>query len=87
MNIIMFMASLSKHAHILFNEEDYRYLQRLARSQRKPLGELIRAAVRKIYGKKETALRAEAGKRLMAKRDLRVSDWDQMEEDLLARYG
>lgn len=79
--------TLNKHAHILFNDEDYRFLQRLARSERKTLGELIRTAVRKVYGKKETNLRMAAGQRLLGKKDLDVADWDEMEQGLMGRYG
>ncbi len=79
--------TLNKHAHILFNDEDYRFLQRLARSKKKTLGELIRTAVQKVYGRKEGNLRVEAGRRLLAKQDLEVNDWDKMEKEMMSRYG
>ena len=79
--------ALNKHAHILFDEGEYKYLKKLSRSQKRTVGELVRLAVRKVYGKKEDAYRKTCGESLLTKNDLRVSDWEEMEKELLHRYG
>ena len=79
--------TLTRHAHILFPEQDYKYLQRIARGQRRPLGDLVRSAVQKVYGSRSSLAKREAGERLLKKTDLQVDDWEEMEKALLKRYG
>lgn len=80
------MSSLTKHLHLLFHEEDYHWLQRLAQGQKTTVAQLIRSAVKIVYGDKNKDKKQAAGERLLAKKDLKVSDYPKMEAKYLKRY-
>jgi hypothetical protein len=77
---------LDQNIHILLPKEDLKILKRHAQQEKKSLAELIRRAIRKVYGKTEPSKRAQAFERLSQRSELVMEDWQTVKEDLLKRY-
>ena len=76
-----------QNVHLLLPKEDLQYLKRYSQTEKKSVGELIRLAVRKVYGKTEPGKREEAFQRLSKRNELAMEDWQKVKGDLLRRYG
>jgi hypothetical protein len=74
------MSTPVKRVQIFFSPEEIDRLRAIARTQGKTLAALIREAVQEVYLETEQQQRLEAV-RLLAKMNLPVSDWQQMERE------
>ena len=72
--------------HLLLAKEDLQILQRRAQAEKKSVGELIRRAIKKVYGVPEPDKKREAFAWLAQRNELVMDDWDQVKEELLKRY-
>lgn len=77
---------LTARVQVLFEPGQVARLQAIAEAEGKSVGALIREAVARTYLEPDRAERLEAVRR-MAKMDLPVSDWEQMEREATNRYG
>lgn len=74
----------TKRAQILMDPEEYRRLESVARTRRRSVADLIRAAVREVYfGDREA--RREAVRNITSL-SLEVDDWETMEAEILDGY-
>ena len=80
------MPTLNKHVHLLFDEESYKYLKGLAKSQKSTLGELVRSAVQKVYGSGGTNQKKEAAQFLLSQNHFPVKDPQEMKKEYLGFY-
>ena len=74
--------SLTKRVQVLFSPEEYRRLKDISRKRKKPVGELIRSAVRESYEQNKADLREEAFKKLCSIK-LELPDWEELEEEIV----
>lgn len=72
--------------HILLPKADLQLLQRRAKAEKKSIGELIRQAVKRVYGVPEPNKKREAFEWLAQRNELVMDDWDQVKKELLKRY-
>jgi hypothetical protein len=79
---------LKKRVEVLFDEDEYRRLEELARAKGRSIGALIRAAVARDYLAPDEERRHEAFKWLTSQTfDFLGGDWDDVKKDLLeAQY-
>ncbi len=77
------MAERMRRTQILFSDNDYRRLQRVARERRCSVGRLVREAVAKEYLEEPRQERVAAAARLVAM-GLPVGDWPEMEREIEA---
>lgn len=79
--------NLDQQIHLLLPKRDLQLLRRHAHSEKKSVGELIRQAVKKVYGASDPGRRREAFARLSRRSELMMEDWEKVKKDLLRRYG
>lgn len=79
--------NLDQHIHLLLPKRDLQLLKRYAQTEKKSMGELIRQAIKKVYGGSEPTKRREAFERLSKRNDLVMEDWEEVKKSLLHRYG
>lgn len=77
------MKALDKRLQVLFSEQKYHALERVARAKKRSVGALIREAVEVQYLKPQRAVGGSRVARL-AKMNLPVSDWKEMKEEVIA---
>ena len=77
---------LNENIHLLLPKSEVNILRRRAQSEKKPVAELIRRAIRKVYGTPELGLRRQAFERLAAHSELDMEDWEVVKKELLRRY-
>jgi len=77
------MGRLTKKTTILFDAEEYERLKRAARLRRCSVGNLIRSALREKNLLSDSDSRSDAAERL-SQLSLPVSDWEEMEREILA---
>lgn len=82
----MYMSTALNQVHVLLPGQDLKQLKKLAKNQKKSIGELIRQAVRKTYGTIEPVEREGAFERLSLRNELQMDSWDKVKKDLLKRY-
>lgn len=83
----MYMAkTLDQNIHLLLPKQELQLLKRRARVERKSVAELIRQAIKKVYGMVDSQKRREAFSRLSKHSELAMDDWDLVKKDLLRRY-
>lgn len=82
----MYMSTVLNQVHVLLPGPDLKQLKKLAKNQKKSIGELIRQAIRKTYGTIEPTERKEAFQRLSLRSELQMDSWDKVKADLLGRY-
>jgi hypothetical protein len=75
------VAERMRRTQILFPEDEYRHLQRVARERRCSVGRLVRDAVAKEYVDQPRQERTAAAGRLV-KMGLPVRDWPEMEREI-----
>ena len=76
-----------QNIHLLLPKEELKVLRLHSKKQRKSIAELIRFAVKKVYGHTEPDKRWEAYQRLMRSDELKMDDWAQVKRELSGRYG
>ena len=72
---------LTKRVQVLFSPEEYRRLKDISEKREKPVGELIRSAVRESYEQKADLKEAAFKKLCSIKLDL--PDWEELEEEII----
>jgi hypothetical protein len=77
--------ALSARVQVLFDPAQVSRLQRIAESEGKSVGALIRDAVERTYLEGDRAERLAAVERMGAMA-LPVADWEQMERESVDRY-
>ena len=77
------MKALAKRLQVLFSEQKYHALERIARAKKRSVGALIREAVEVCYLKPRRAVGGSRVARL-AKMNLPVADWKVMKEEIIA---
>lgn len=82
----MYVKEFNRNVHILLPKQDVDLLKRRSRVERKSLAELIRKAIRIVYGAADPSERQEAVERLSARNELAMEDWISVKKDLLHRY-
>jgi hypothetical protein len=83
----MYMGStVNQNIHLLLPKDDLNLLKRRSKQEKKSIGELIRLAIKSVYGKTPPQDRQAAFERLAKLKDLKMDDWDQVKKDLLKRY-
>ena len=75
-----------QNIHILIPKDELKLLKSQAQRSRKSVGEMIRQAIRKVYGPMEPSKRQAAFQRLAHQKALVMEDWSQVKKDLLKRY-
>ena len=75
-----------QNLHLLLPKEDLKILKRYAQLEKKSVGELIRRAVRQVYGRTEPVKKREVFRRLAGRSELVMENWDKVKKDLLRRY-
>jgi predicted transcriptional regulator len=81
------MARYTRRVQSVLSEEQYEELSRIAEQRDQPLSVLIREAVKETYlEKRGTRRRLEAVERITSL-DAPVSDWEQMEEEIIRGAG
>ena len=78
--------SFDQNVHVLLPKSDLQLLRRYAISEKRSVGELIRRAIKRVYGATEPNKRREAFERLSQHSELKMEDWSQVKQDLLRRY-
>jgi hypothetical protein len=78
--------ALSARVQVLFDPAQVARLQAIAESQGRSVGALIREAVDRAYLEGDRASRLSAVEQ-MARLNLPVADWEQMERESTDRYG
>lgn len=74
---------LNKRVEVLFDEAEYRRLQKLARKENTSVGALIREAVRKLPKEAPSdARRREAVEWLTSQNFDFIGDWDEVKKDI-----
>ena len=73
--------ALTKRIQVLFSPEEYRRLKDISKKKKKPVGELIRSAVRESYEQKADQ-KKEAFKKLCSM-ELDLPDWEELEEEII----
>ena len=76
----------NENIHLLLPRADLDLLKRQAHSERKSVAELIRRAIRKVYGVADPNKRQAAYERLSKRSELVMEDWEVVKKDLLTRY-
>ena len=76
------MATYVKRVQTVLTEEEYQNLTRLAEERSKPLSVLVREAVEAYFQQAALERRRAALKRLLSM-ETPVSDWPQMEEEII----
>ena len=76
------MGTYVKRVQTVLTEEEYQDLTRLAQEKRKPLSVLLREAVEAYFQQAALERRRAALKRLLSL-ETPVSDWPQMEEEII----
>lgn len=77
------MRELTRRLHVLFSDQKFHALERVARAQKRSVGSLIREAVEGRYLKRRgPARRGRVGR--IAKMNLPVADWKAMKEEIIA---
>lgn len=77
---------MSHQIHILLPEGDLKILKSYSQKEKRSVAELIRQAVKKVYGPVEPTRRQEAFQRLSQRNDLPMEDWKEVKKSLLNRY-
>jgi predicted transcriptional regulator len=78
---------LKKRVEVLFDEDEYRRLEELARAKGRSIGALIRAAVARDYLAPDEERRHEAFKWLTSQTFDFLGDWEDVKRELLeAQY-
>ncbi len=82
------MAERMRRTQVLFPEDEYQRLQRLAQEQRRSVGSLVREAVERCYPGTSRESRIAAARRIASARlPLPVQDWEEIEENLARARG
>lgn len=77
------MASLVTKTTVLFEPRQYEQLKRIAASNKRSVGDLIRQAVAEKYSLSDRRARIEAVERL-SKMSAPAGDWKEMEAEIIA---
>lgn len=80
------MRHASQNVHIILPYDDLRLLRQSARAQKRSVAELIRQAIRKVYGGVSVSEKQQAAARLAKHRDLHMDDWSKVKAELHKRY-
>lgn len=83
----MLMAHLGQNIHVLLPKCDLDILRTQARKKRVSMGELVRRAVRQVYGGVGVEKRQAVFSRLSTRNELEMTDWETVKKDLLKRHG
>lgn len=75
------MGVLTRKIQILFSDEQYGLLKRIAAEKGTSVGALVRDAIEKVYLKEIKKRRMEIAERLVRMK-LPVGDWEEMEEEI-----
>jgi|WetSurMetagenome_2_1015567.scaffolds.fasta_scaffold1269095_1 hypothetical protein len=75
------MAERMRRTQILFPEDEYRHLQKVAQERQCSVGHLVREAVTQQYLDHPRQQRAAAARRLV-QMGLPVGDWPEMEREI-----
>ena len=81
--MLMSMARLTRRFQILLDDSRFEILERESVRTGKPVAELIRDSVDRVYGKDPAGRRAALDE-LLAERPMPVQDWPSMKSDMLA---
>lgn len=81
------MSHLGENIHVLLPKRDLALLKKQARRKKVSMGELVRRAVRQIYGGTEPEKKRAVFSRLSARNELEMTDWETVKKDLLKRHG
>jgi predicted DNA-binding ribbon-helix-helix protein len=71
-----------KRTQVLFPEDQYRRLQKMAQERQCSLGQLVREAVAQAYLRRPRKARQQAARRLVAMH-VPVGDWPQLEQEII----
>lgn len=71
---------LTKRVEVLFDPEDYRAMEELARSQGQTLGSLVRKAVERQYLSPSVEQRQAAIQRFLDQPELDLGTWEEAKE-------
>jgi len=78
--------SFDQNIHLLLPKQELELLKRRARAERKSVAELIRQAIKKVYGMIEPQKRREVFSRISKRSELEMTDWEEVKKDLHRRY-
>ncbi len=74
--------ALNKRVEVLFDQENFSYLEQLARRQKTSVGNLIREAVTMVYLDADVEKRRDAVRWLTSQTFDLGGDWEQLKEEL-----
>ncbi len=81
------MAEYTKRVQAVLSDEQYTMLNDLSEKLGKPVSRLIREAVEKVYIEEAAKERRRAAlAKILALEPAPVSDWEQMEEEIIQGY-
>lgn len=78
--------SLDQNIHLLLPKGDLQTLRRYAKLEKTSVAELIRRAIKSVYGGAEPNQKKQAFETLLRHSDLQMEDWSVVKRDLLKRY-
>ena len=78
------MATYEQRVQTVLTPETYDLLQRLSAEQGKPVSALVREAIEQVYVQEAARARREAALQEILGLNLPVSDWEEMEEEIIA---
>lgn len=81
------MPHLSTRVQVLLTDEQYRALQALAQARRKPLSVLLRETVVDYLLREARREVKQRAVEEIAEMDLPVSDWEEMEEEIVRAHS
>ncbi|MEK9150430.1 MAG: hypothetical protein AAB267_10360 [Candidatus Desantisbacteria bacterium] len=79
------MSTYCKRAQVLFTEEQYRLLSKLAQTVQKSMGTIIRESIEKELIELKRQKRKEAAERICSK-NLPTIEWEEFEKELVKAH-
>lgn len=77
------MAIYTRRVQTVLTDEQYRTLKHLSEKEDRPVSELVREAVKKVYLRKEALSRRRAALESLLSLEAPVTDWEEMEEEII----
>jgi len=77
------MAQYTKRVQAVLTDEQYEMLSDLADETGKPVSQLVREAVEKVYLQKASEERRQAALEKLLSLDAPVADWQEMEDEII----
>lgn len=80
------MAGFTKRAQILFMPEEYEVLEKIARSEKSSVSEIVRKAVETQYSLCPHEDRKKAVERIIKRHDFKIKDWEEEEVRIMKHW-